>query len=70
FDLRKISASKNNSENKPSVGSVSGLAKTERPQILPNHCYWEFKKSRMGNPRRIPHSFLTNYTSSNPGAGC
>ncbi|WP_289750303.1 hypothetical protein, partial [Muribaculum intestinale] len=38
FDLRKISASKNNSENKPSVGSVSGLAKTERPQILPNHC--------------------------------
>ena len=36
--MRKISASKNNSENKPSVGSVSGLAKTERPQILPNHC--------------------------------
>ena len=26
FDLRKISASKNNSENKSSVGSVSGLA--------------------------------------------
>ena len=27
-----------NSENKSSVGSVSGLAKTEQPQILPNHC--------------------------------
>jgi hypothetical protein len=25
--------------NKSSVGSVSGLAKTEQPQILPNHCY-------------------------------
>ncbi|WP_276684327.1 hypothetical protein, partial [Duncaniella muris] len=25
-------------ENKSSVGSVSGLAKTEQPQILPNHC--------------------------------
>ncbi|WP_217968449.1 hypothetical protein, partial [Duncaniella muris] len=36
--LRKISASQNNSENKSSVGSVSGLAKTEQPQILPNHC--------------------------------
>ncbi|WP_304649041.1 hypothetical protein, partial [uncultured Duncaniella sp.] len=39
FDLRKISASQNNSENKSSVGSVSGLAKAEQPQILPNHCY-------------------------------
>ena len=38
FDLRKISASQNNSENKSSVGSVSGLAKAEQPQILPNHC--------------------------------
>jgi hypothetical protein len=36
--LRKISASQNNSENKSSVGSVSGLAKAEQPQILPNHC--------------------------------
>ncbi|WP_133166469.1 hypothetical protein [Paramuribaculum intestinale] len=36
--MRKISASQNNSENKSSVGSVSGLAKTEQPQILPNHC--------------------------------
>ncbi|WP_348682124.1 hypothetical protein, partial [Duncaniella freteri] len=25
-------------ENKSSVGSVSGLAKDEQPQILPNHC--------------------------------
>ncbi|MCX4264095.1 MAG: hypothetical protein OSJ37_05185, partial [Muribaculaceae bacterium] len=37
-DLRKISASQNNSENKSSVDSVSGLAKAEQPQILPNHC--------------------------------
>jgi hypothetical protein len=37
--LRKISASQNNSENKSSVDSVSGLAKAEQPQILPNHCY-------------------------------
>jgi len=36
--LRKISASQNNSENKSSVDSVSGLAKAEQPQILPNHC--------------------------------
>ncbi|WP_289763606.1 hypothetical protein, partial [uncultured Duncaniella sp.] len=34
----KISAYQNNSENKSSVGSVSGLAKAEQPQILPNHC--------------------------------
>ncbi|WP_290382904.1 hypothetical protein, partial [uncultured Duncaniella sp.] len=42
--LRKISASQNNSENKSSVGSVSGLAKTEQPQILPNHCDWKPEK--------------------------
>ena len=36
--MRKISAYQNNSENKSSVGSVSGLAKDEQPQILPNHC--------------------------------
>ncbi|WP_304649464.1 hypothetical protein, partial [uncultured Duncaniella sp.] len=43
FDLRKISASQNNSENKSSVGSVSGLAKAEQPQILPNHCMYSRK---------------------------
>ncbi|MFG6390617.1 hypothetical protein, partial [Muribaculum sp.] len=26
-------------ENKSSVDSVSGLAKAEQPQILPNHCF-------------------------------
>lgn len=38
FDLRKIAASQNNSENKPSVGSVGRLDLTGRPLILPNHC--------------------------------
>lgn len=37
FDLRKIPASQNNSENKPEVGSISGLAVTGHPQNLPNH---------------------------------
>ncbi|WP_304973751.1 hypothetical protein, partial [uncultured Duncaniella sp.] len=47
FDLRKISASKNNSENKSSVGSVSGLAKAEQPQILPNHCIYKSQINRV-----------------------
>lgn len=38
FDLRKIPASQNNSENKPEVGSISGLAVMGHPQNLPNHC--------------------------------
>ena len=39
IDLRKISASQNNSKDKSSVNSVSGLALTEQPMILPNHYY-------------------------------
>ncbi|WP_300907848.1 hypothetical protein, partial [Muribaculum intestinale] len=48
FDLRKISASQNNSEDKSSVGSVSGLAKAEQPQILPNHCKNYLNKYKVG----------------------
>ncbi|MBD5290002.1 MAG: hypothetical protein HDS26_04875 [Bacteroides sp.] len=33
-----MSASQNNSEDKSSVDSVSGLAGAEQPQILPNYC--------------------------------
>ncbi|WP_289393199.1 hypothetical protein, partial [uncultured Duncaniella sp.] len=41
-------------ENKSSVGSVSGLAKAEQPQILPNHC----KRYLMIKPFDCLESFL------------
>ncbi|WP_290143788.1 hypothetical protein, partial [Duncaniella muris] len=60
FDLRKISASQNNSENKSSVGSVSGLAKAEQPQILPNHCYLHQYKNH-----ETPETDFRAWTSGN-----
>ena len=41
FDLWKISASQNNTEDKSSVDSVRGLTRTEHSQILPNYCLLE-----------------------------
>ncbi|WP_290159474.1 hypothetical protein, partial [Muribaculum intestinale] len=65
FDLRKISASQNNSEDKSSVGSVSGLAKAEQPQILPNHCMLQ-KYNIIGGDARIIRKLLSLYFLENP----